>query len=532
MSDTASRTDESAGPQHTGDGTVVKPGDPRYVDLISGTNQRFIGSPERIRLITSTADAVHAVQEAVREGKRIAVRSGGHCVEDFVCNPDVEVVLDMTRMSHIGFDHARQAFAVESGALLFNVYEQLYRRWGVTIPGGICYSVAVGGHVCGGGYGMLSRTLGLTVDHLEAVEVVCVDAHGEAYSVVASRDPGDPNHDLWWAHTGGGGGNFGLVTRYWFRTPGRTGTDPSQLLVAPPAKVLFGQTAIPWDRLSEADFRRLLLNYGAWSEQNSAPGSPGAEVSSVLVLNHRAGGPVALVSQIDAERPGARDRLRGFLTALVEGTSVQGDPTVTEAVQELTWLQADRHLVTIIGNQPIPSVRGATKSAYLRTNYSTDQAATMYRHLNRPDVHSPGAIVMLMPFGGQINAVAPDATASAQRDSVIKMRIENWWVNPADDASNIGWTREIFQDLFAETGGVPVPDSATDGCYINYADADMTDPEFNRSGVPWPTLYYKDNYPRLRRVKGRWDPRNVFRHRMSVEPPVAESGSPSSKPVG
>ncbi|MEU7151010.1 BBE domain-containing protein [Streptomyces sp. NPDC045456] len=83
------------------------------------------------------------------------------------------------------------------------------------------------------------------------------------------------------------------------------------------------------------------------------------------------------------------------------------------------------------------------------------------------------------------------------------MRIENWWVNPADDASNIGWTREIFQDLFADTGGVSVPDSATDGCYVNYADADMTDPEFNRSGIPWPTLYYKDNYPRLRKAKGR-----------------------------
>ncbi|MEU4202204.1 hypothetical protein AB0B79_40350 [Streptomyces sp. NPDC039022] len=81
------------------------------------------------------------------------------------------------------------------------------------------------------------------------------------------------------------------------------------------------------------------------------------------MLNHRASGPVALVSQIDAERPGARDRLRAFLTALVEGTAVQGDPAVTEAVQELTWLQANRHLVTVIGNQPIPSVRGATKSA-------------------------------------------------------------------------------------------------------------------------------------------------------------------------
>ncbi|AZQ39118.1 hypothetical protein EJ357_41515 [Streptomyces cyaneochromogenes] len=56
--------------------------------------------------------------------------------------------------------------------------------------------------------------------------------------MVATREPADPHRDLWWAHTGGGGGSFGIVTRYWFRTPGADGDDPSGLLPAPPAGVL------------------------------------------------------------------------------------------------------------------------------------------------------------------------------------------------------------------------------------------------------------------------------------------------------
>lgn len=66
-----------------------------------------------------------------------------------------------------------------------------------------------------------------------------------------------------------------------------------------------------------------------------------------------------------------------------------------------------------------------------------------------------------------------------------------------------------------------MPDETTDGCFVNYCDTDLSDPEFNKSGVPWSTLYYKENYPRLRRIKGKWDPRDFFRHGQSVEPAVA-----------
>jgi hypothetical protein len=88
----------------------------------------------------------------------------------------------------------------------------------------------MGGHVVGGAFGFLCRQLGLAADYLYAVEVVTVDEAGRASSVIAARETSDPNRELWWAHTGAGGGNFGIVTRYWFRSPDASGDDPARLL--------------------------------------------------------------------------------------------------------------------------------------------------------------------------------------------------------------------------------------------------------------------------------------------------------------
>lgn len=88
--------------------------------------------------------------------------------------------------------------------------------------------------------------------------------------------------------------------------------------------------------------------------------------------------------------------------------------------------------------------------------------------------------------------------------------------DPQEEAKNLAWVRAFYRDLFAETGGVPVPGEACDGAMINQPDTDLADPALNTSGVPWPTIYYQGNYPRLQQVKARWDPRNVFRHPLSV----------------
>jgi hypothetical protein len=513
----------------TGAGAVIGPDDPRYALLTTGNNQRYISRPDYIKMIRSAKEAESALHQAFRDSKRVSVRSGGHCFADLVCNPEVEVILDFSEMTDVGYDERMRAFFVEPGARLLNVYEALYKGWGVTIPGGICYSVGSGGHICGGGYGLLSRAHGLVVDHLYAVEVVTVDERGGVRTVVATREDDDPNRELWWAHAGGGGGNFGLVTRYWFRSPGAFGREPGDQLISPPSSVLVSAVDLPWSELSEATFARMLKNFGAWHEAHSAPDSKFRHLSSLFNVNSRAHGSLSIFTQVDATVPGARRMLDDYLSALTAGTGVapramkkaSGEigymPNLAEP-REMPWLKATGMVGTNNPTITDPMSRAAHKSGYMRKNFTDHQIASLYRYMTRPDFHNPDTMLVLFSFGGQVNAVAPDATANAQRDSIFKMTFQTFWPDAGDDQFYMDWIRDFYQDFFAETGGVPTVGGRTDGCYINYADSDMADPRHNRSGTPWHTLYYKNNYPRLQQVKRRWDPSNFFRHSLSVEP--------------
>jgi hypothetical protein len=93
-------------------------------------------------------------------------------------------------------------------------------------------------------------------------------------------------------------------------------------------------------------------------------------------------------------------------------------------------------------------------------------------------------------WGGQINALGPQDTAVAERDSVALLSVANVWDNPEEDEKHLRWTRTLYRDVFAATGGVPVPNARTGGCYINWPDPDLLEEEWNQSGVPWSELYY------------------------------------------
>ncbi|WP_234361658.1 BBE domain-containing protein [Plantactinospora sp. BB1] len=127
------------------------------------------------------------------------------------------------------------------------------------------------------------------------------------------------------------------------------------------------------------------------------------------------------------------------------------------------------------------------------------------------DLSLVSGAVSLNSYGGRVNAVAPDATATAHRDAMLKLFYLSAWAEPADDARHLAWIREFYRDMYADTGGVPVDG----GAYIGYPDTDLADPQWNRSGLPWSTLYYGDNAARLRAAKRRWDPRNVFHHALT-----------------
>lgn len=510
-------------------GPTIRPDDPRYRELSTGNNQRFVSQPDYIRLITSTEDAERAVRDAVRAGKRVSVRGGGHCFSDFVCNPEIEVVLDVSQMTRVYYDQVRKAFAVEAGARLINVYESLFKGWNVTIPGGICYSVGVGGHISGGGYGLLSRGHGLTVDHLYAVEVVVVGHGGQVRTVVATREPNDPNRDLWWGHTGAGGGNFGVVTKYWFRSPDAKGNNPSDQLMNPPSTVLISAIEFPWEQLTPGKFTRLLKNFGAWHERNASPKSPNVHLSSLFNVSSKAHGSLGMFTQVPNDIPNARAILDDYLAAITEGVDVTPQE-VTKPLAEigvlpgfaeprvLPWLQATRLVGTNNPTITNPTSRGVHKSAYMLKNFTDAQIAAVYKHMTRPDFQNPDTMLVLFSFGGQVNAVRPNATANAQRDTIFKMCFQTFWEKESDDQFYVGWARDIFSEFFATTGGVPVPGTNSDGCYINYPDNDMADSRHNKSGVPWSTLYFKDNYPRLQQIKRRYDPTNYFRHALSIQP--------------
>lgn len=539
-------------------GTEVGPGDARYQALRRGFNQRFIATPDYVSVVSSTDEVVAALNKYLAgyrpdEGldRRITVRSGGHCYENFVCGDDVGVILDLGQMDRAYLDQDMGAYCVEAGANNWHVATHLYAPFGVALPGGSCYSVAAGGHVAGGGYGLLSRQHGLTVDYLYAVEVVVVRDGQHAEVVIARRDSAEEElRDLWWAHTGGGGGNFGVVTRYWFKG-----------LPKPPSQVLLSALAWPWEEFEKApeQFKSLVRNYGLFFEYENTPKLPAelrgdyTDMFTLLKLTHRSNGQVGLITQLDATRPDSVERLNAFLGWITKDLSVAPTPLDRRMGEHapmgelyvptrLPWLTATQTLNGSGANQS-----GKYKSAYMTRGFTEGQLDAIYTALTREGYENPQALLQVDSYGGAINLPDSADTAVYQRSSVLKLQYQTYWswnedanddgvtdyldadVDPAIAAPHLRWIREFYRDVYADTGGVPIlsptdspagrkPQPVTDGCYINYPDNDLDDPHWNTSGEPSHRLYYGDNYPRLQQAKEHWDPRNVFRNAQSVQP--------------
>jgi hypothetical protein len=490
----------------------IGPDDPRYRAVVGKRfNKRFVASPDYVRLVGSTEQVVSAVQEAVREGRRLVVTSGGHCLEGFVSDPEVRVIIDVSPMKRVYYDAERAAVAVEAGATVGETFRALFDTWGVVLPLGEYPAIGMGGHVVGGAFGFLCRQLGLAADYLHAVEVVTVDEGGRARSVVATRETSDPHRDLWWAHTGGGGGNFGVVTRYWFRSPGVSDDHPTSLLPPAPASITTFGAEWSWSDIDRPPFLRLLRNHGIWCERHSDADSPFASLWTLLEIHRKQFGKI-IIRGVSTAGPAAERQVDDHLAAL-------GDGIVAPHGRELarmSWLEFALDPLPDLFAAPPGGVSAKVKDALLRRRFTDRQIGVAYDYLTRTDHDVMGGMLGLATYGGRINTVAPDATASAQRDAILDIACTTGWLDPREEAKNLTWVRAFYRELFAESGGVPVPGEAYAGAFINHPDTDLADPALNTSGVPWHTLYYQANYPRLQRIKARWDPRDVFRHALAI----------------
>jgi FAD/FMN-containing dehydrogenase len=448
------------------------------------------------------------------------VRGGGHCYEDFVENTG-GAILDMSTMRDVHRTrdkYGKVAYCVESGATIWDMYTGLFRKYGVTAPGGSCYSVGAGGHICGGGYGVLNRRNGLIVDYLAQVDVVTVrDGRVEVTSAHRSDPPESDTAHLFWAHTGGGGGNFGVVMRYYF----------TEALPKPPARVWLSSIGWPWADIlrNPEDFTRLLRNFGEFFAAHSGPDEPVyQDLFSLLKLTHKTNSNIVLSSHWFRDDTGPLDEYlaaiqAGLTTPAIEvtdaGAGVLFQPT-PERRRQMPWFQE-----TMTVNGSGANQRGKYKSAYHRKPFSDHNIAAIWTWLSKdaPGVDLTQTLLQVDAYGCRGNAVHPNATAVPQRDSIMKLQYQTYWTIPAQDEAHLEFLKGFYEDVYAATGGVPevsdaTHDLGTDGAYVNYPDIDLgiaTDP-----APQYPRLYYKDNYARLQLAKRIWDPQNHLHHKQSI----------------
>ena len=501
--------------------------DPRFETLKKGHNLRFPAesseAANRLLLCSSPEEAAEALRGVVAAGLRPTVRSGGHCYEDFVANNPGGAILDLSLWNRV--DREAGVYRIAPGALLGEVYGSLYKRYGVTLPAGTCYSVGAGGHISGGGYGLLSRLHGLTSDWLTGVDILTVESSGR---VVARHV--DRTHDpaLFRALRGAGGASFGVITDFHFAA-----------LPQAPREVAEASLAFDWNSMTEDQFARLLASYGEyWETRGRDPDTWG--LFALIVVGPRGPhghlGMYAQFCQPDGTATDLSvlhqffDRFREYGPSVKLSSRQVTGKSSTDAQQRDTSQQSapDPYAVTVrpwldaalAGSASGGPIRAKYKSAYMKQTFVLAEAQAMYRFFSSGSRAAQASVVAIDSYGGAINRPHLAAeTAIAQRDSIMKLQWQCYWRDEAEDAELLRGIDEFFTAVYtgshvdASHQGTPWGDRY-EGCYLNYADTDMLRYAW------WPRLFHGrgDLYPFLQKTKAQYDPNNIFHHAMSVRP--------------
>ena len=443
-------------------GEILLPSDGAYQDARKIWNAMIDKRPAVIARCATTSDVVRGVNFARDNGLLLAVRGGGHNIAgNAMC--DDGLVIDLSKMKAARVDPAERRVTIEGGATLADL-DAATQAHGLATPVGINSTTGIAGLTLGGGFGWLSRKYGMTVDNLESAEVVT--AAGEVVRASATEHP-----DLYWALRGGGG-NFGVVTRFEFRLH-PVGPD-----------VLSGLIVYP---ISEAksvlqQYREFLAKapdeLSVWTVLRKAPPLPflpeTVHGKGIIAL--------ALIYTGDPKKGEPLIKpLRKFGTPLGEHVGVQ--PYVA-------WQQAFDPLLT-----------AGARNYWKSHNFSTLKDGLLdavIAYVGK--LPSPQCEIFFGAIGGATTRPAPDSAAYAHRDAKFVMNVHGRWEDPADDKLCIGWARDYFN------ASAPF---ASGGVYVNFLTADEGDRV--RSA-------YGPNYDRLAQVKRKYDPDNLFCTNQNIKP--------------
>jgi len=443
-------------------GEILLPSDDAYESARKIWNATIDKHPALIVRCSSTSDVVRAVNFARDNGLVLAVRGGGHNIAGSAMCDD-GIVIDLSKMKAAKVDPGARRVTIEGGATLADL-DAATQAHGLATPLGINSTTGVAGLTLGGGFGWLSRKYGMTVDNLESAEVVT--AAGEVVRASAKEHP-----DLFWALRGGGG-NFGVVTRFEFRLHPVGPGVLSGLIVYPIAEA----------KSVLQQYREFLAKapdeLSVWTVLRQAPPLP-------FLSEEVHGKPIIALALLYAGDPKQGEPLieplRKFGTPLGEHVGVQ--PYVN-------WQQAFDPLLT-------PGARNYWKSH----NFSTLKDGlfdAVIEYINK--LPSPQCEIFFGAIGGATTRPAPDSAAYAHRDAQFVMNVHGRWEDPADDERCIRWARDYFN------ASAPF---ASGGAYVNFLTADEGDRV---------RTAYGPNYDRLVQVKRKYDPNNLFRTNQNINP--------------
>lgn len=450
-------------------GVVVEPTDPAYDEARSVWNGDIDRYPALVVRCADVSDVVRAVSFAAAHDLPVAVRGGGHSVAGHgTCSGGV--VVDLSPMRGVRVDLERRVAHVDGGALWQDV-DRACQRHGLATTGGIVSETGVGGLTLGGGIGHLMRRCGLTLDNLVEADVVLAD--GTVVTVDADGDP-----ELLWGLRGGGG-NFGVVTRFGLRLHDVGPTVLAGIVVHPldeAPEILRAYREIVADA---PDPLGTILNLRLCPPLAAVParmhGAP------VLAMNVCWSGPAA-----DGE-------------TAVEPLRAIGRP-VADTVGPMAYLDLQRMVDT---------TSPAGKRYYWRTvdveRLSDPVVDTLVEHAAR--ITSPLSAVPIYHLGGAVGRVPADATAYGSRHAGHDINVFGAWEPGGDRDRHVSWVREFSAAL----------EQYSVGQYVNFLNDE--DPTGVRAA-------YGDRWRRLVRLKRRVDPGNRFRFNFNIDPAAAEEDLP------
>ncbi len=456
-------------------GGLLSAADSAYEEARKVWNGMVDRRPALIARCLSDADVQSAVRFASAHRMLVSVRGGGHHIAG---NAVAEggLMIDLSGMRAVSVDARNRTARVGPGALLADL-DRAAQAHGLATPLGINSTTGVAGLTLGGGFGWLTRRYGMTIDNLLAVTVVTAD--GEVRVASAAAEP-----DLFWA-VRGGGGNFGVVTSFEFQLHPVGPEIYAGLVVYPFAQAR--QVLRAWRDFTANAPEELSV----WTVLRKAPPLPFLPASvhgtEVVVLA------VACSGDVAAGQRAARPVLQ-FGEPI--GSALM--PTPYAAFQ-----CAFDPLLT-------PGARNYWKS----NNFSTltDSALeVMIEAAGR--LPGPECEIFVAQLGGAMARVHPSVTAYVGRDARYIMNVHGRWSDPRDDNQVRLWARQVFQNAALH---------ATGSGYVNF----LTEDEAERVAAS-----YGSNYHRLQTAKRRFDPDNLFRMNLNIEPAAqaAYSGAVQAK---